>query len=224
MAVVKYGPIISEARGSVGGVVFSRGRAGTFARSRVKPVYNPTNRRTLWTSGMPVCYTMWLSELTDEDREDWNTLAAASEFTNALGDVHHLSGWALFLRLNSILRFISPLMMIPGAPPNAFAAHVPFTLANDGAGNLTVDFDGALVAGDHVYFWASPALPHTKFFYRGPYVNSIALADVQVDPEPFALPGFDYADGDRVFIRVRRTCPDKGLSAPFYQMYDVVIP
>jgi hypothetical protein len=224
MAVIKYGPIVSEARGSIGGVVFTRGRAGTAVRSRVKPVYDPTNARRAWSTGMAAIYSLWLNDLTDELRVSWNTLAAETDFTNALGDTHHLSGWGLFLRVNSLLHFASPLNTIVDPPANAIAGHVPFVLGNDGAGNLTVDYDGELVVGDSVYFWVTSAKRHTVFFNRGPYAKSIALSQPEITSEPFAIPGFTFSDGDRVFFRDRRIDPDGGLSAAFFQSFDVVIP
>lgn len=65
MAIVRLGPAIVDARGSIGGVTFSRTRAGIITRSRVKPIYRQTARQNLITDHLTTLTASWRATAMD---------------------------------------------------------------------------------------------------------------------------------------------------------------
>jgi len=46
MAIIKFSAIVSDARGKIGGNVFSRNKGGSYIRSYVKPINPSTPKQT----------------------------------------------------------------------------------------------------------------------------------------------------------------------------------
>ena len=138
MAVIIHGTGISDARGKVGGVVFSRSPAGAILRTRIKPC-NPATTVQNTRRGMVAYLTRaWSSVLTVVMRQAWNDYAAGTPMTNKLGQPILVSGLSMFLRTNCLLK-------LAGAPlrttaPNLVgqAAAPTFTCAPTVAGQLLV--------------------------------------------------------------------------------------
>jgi hypothetical protein len=102
MAVIKLGGGVSDIRGSIGGTTFSRGPAGAYARQRVKPINPATVHQQDRRALVSLLSTYWSATLTPEYRANWNTFAAATNMTNKVGDVVHITGLSHFLRLNAL--------------------------------------------------------------------------------------------------------------------------
>jgi hypothetical protein len=118
MANIKLGGGVTDIRGSIGGTTFSRGPAGAIARQRVK-VINP--RSALQVARRAVASSLaqhWSQDLDAGERADWNAYAAATDFTNKVGDTIQISGLACFVRLNS-LRMLMGLAVQETAPLSA---------------------------------------------------------------------------------------------------------
>ena len=104
MATVKLGALISDIRGSAGGIVFSKNTGGNYVRlwkqpSKTKTVLRVAQRAT-WT-GIP---QMWRN-LSSAIKADWITFAAlpAQELTNSMGEAYYASGYNWFVKCNSRL-------------------------------------------------------------------------------------------------------------------------
>lgn len=100
MAILSFGDVITGARGTVGGVTYSRNGAGAYAKawSRGPVVKNAlTQGQRLLVNSMGA---NWRA-LTDAQREAWRVLADGpiEVFYNAFGQEIRLSGWQLFCAL-----------------------------------------------------------------------------------------------------------------------------
>ena len=104
MAVIIHGTGISDARGKVGGVVFSRSPAGAILRTRVKPCNPATTIQNVRRGFVAYLTRAWSSVLTAIQRSAWNDYAAGTPMTNKLGQSILLSGLSMFLRTNSLLK------------------------------------------------------------------------------------------------------------------------
>lgn len=100
MAMIRPGPLVSSIRGSIGGVTFTRGRAGAVARINRKPKDPWSPAQSYSRATYTILRGRWTSHLTQTQRDGWDTLAAIHHFHNALGDDSHLPGLALFLFAN----------------------------------------------------------------------------------------------------------------------------
>lgn len=96
---VLLGQIAADARGTLGGVVFSRNRYGSYVRSHVSPVQPRTSRQLAQRESFTFASKSWRL-LTAAQREAWRTFAATQTFENIFGLSKRLSGQALYMKLN----------------------------------------------------------------------------------------------------------------------------
>lgn len=100
MAKIKFGMMMTDARGKLGGQVFSKNRGGSYIRTKVTPS-NPRSSfqqaiRTLLSS-----FSQAWSALTDNQRSAWNGAVENWSKTDIFGDIKNPSGKNLFVRLNT---------------------------------------------------------------------------------------------------------------------------
>ena len=220
MAIIKFGPIVTGARGSVGGTTFSRSRGGAFIRQRVKPVFSLTSARLSWAIAMSTVWDRWLNQATAAQRADWNTLGDNTNFTNALGDTYHPSGWNLYLRTNSLAVYWIH-SYVNAAPGSATTAHfVPTFEWDDVAKQITVAAWPGGGQFSRYFCHFSPALRPTVYSYRAHFVYQAYLSTFAAWPDVAVTPANMYATGDRVFIRDRIRDTTGEVSAPYYTILD----
>lgn len=107
MASIRLAPIISEVRGSIGGVTFTRGPTGAVARARIKPCEATTNALSQQRALHSVKIEFWRTGLTNAQRIVWNDKAATLSWVDRLGETYTPSGFLLWMRQNQ---------PTPGAP------------------------------------------------------------------------------------------------------------
>jgi len=100
MALIKFGGGVLDARGSIGGNVFSRNRYGNYMRARTAPVNPQTQRQSTIRAIMAEVSSRWFNVLTEENRGSWNAFASNHPMTNKLGESINLSGFNHFVRSN----------------------------------------------------------------------------------------------------------------------------
>ena len=98
MAIIKYGHLISEGRGSLNGTVFSRNSAGAYMRAKVSPAQPRTARQQQVRQQLSAASAAWRS-LTEDQRKAWIAAAAEANRINVFGDNMPLTGHQLFVRL-----------------------------------------------------------------------------------------------------------------------------
>lgn len=147
MAKIRFIAPVDEARGTIGGVVFSANKSGTYAKARRQPS-QPFS--TVQNFGRAIV-SQWPNEwraLDQSQRDDWDTWAAdpAQEKTNILGQTYYLSGFQWFVALNTRLYwFLLPFQEDPpsSAAPSAPTVFTP-TLYKTGSGdNSEIAFSDA---------------------------------------------------------------------------------
>jgi hypothetical protein len=116
MARIKFGPMISEIRGAIGGVVFSRNASGAYARKNTAPVNPQTERQMTQRAILATLSEAWRS-LTQSMQEAWTTAAAEFTTTNVFGDSRTYTGLQLFMSLNLNRRLFNPVASLLTAPP-----------------------------------------------------------------------------------------------------------
>jgi len=99
MARIKFGSIVVEGAGSLGGHTFQNSRGG--AQWRTKPINKkkPSLAQSLIRSYNPQLQQGW-RDLTDDQRSTWNTYAVSHGKFNKNGDKQPLSGHSLWMQLN----------------------------------------------------------------------------------------------------------------------------
>jgi hypothetical protein len=103
MALFTLGATITDARGSVGGTVFSRNKGGAYGRARVAPINRNTPAQTAVRNNFGLNTKLWSSSLTADQRAAWTAFAAANPMINRLGASIVISGIAMFMKLTQVL-------------------------------------------------------------------------------------------------------------------------
>ena len=99
MARVKFGAMMVDARGKLGGHVFTKARSGATIRTKVTPVNGQTVAQGIVRNNLSTISQKWRT-LSEEQRIAWNNLAASTGRTNVFGDTYYPSGKNLFTSVN----------------------------------------------------------------------------------------------------------------------------
>jgi len=219
MAICKYGPLVSEVRGSIGGTTFTANHFGSVVRQRRHPVHAPTARRDTYKALLAMATARWTDSLTQNQRDAWDALGAATDFTNSLNQVYHPTGINLYCRTNILLRHPTVLTAwCDTAPGNAIGAHYPLTYTSASSGEIEAEMEDEPAVRHDVLMWHGlPQRPSVKY-YTGPWVSFEAwdsevlhLAATEIFHAPAHLRDFRYFTRDRAIY-------DTGeLSAPYIQ-------
>jgi hypothetical protein len=151
MANIKYGHLISEARGKLNGSVFSRNTYGAYMRQKVSPIQPRTARQQQVRQSLAAIASSW-RDLTQTQRDGWNALAQQVTRINVFGDNVPLSGFNLYGRLNrnvveagGTLISDAPDIVIPDAPTLGAMTF------DSGAGTFSIAFAPAPVPANTAY-------------------------------------------------------------------------
>jgi hypothetical protein len=102
MAKIKFGMMMTDARGKLGGQVFSKNRGGAYIRTKVTPS-NPRSIDQQANRALLGSLSQQWSGLTEADRASWNGAVSNWAKTNIFGDSHNPTGKNLFVQLNKNL-------------------------------------------------------------------------------------------------------------------------
>ena len=163
MAKVKFGAVVSDTRGSIGGVTFSKARSGAVVRRSHKPTLKQTSMTQPVRSSLANLAKRWFATLTQAQRNAWIALAAANPVVDVFGNTHVLTGQQFYVRVNQ-LRNQVPLAYIDDAPADqSVTALLTFSVVATAPATLTLTFTGTPLDGSHrLYIYASPSLSPGK--------------------------------------------------------------
>jgi len=144
MAKVLFGALATDARGKIGGIVYSKNRNGAYVRTKVSPTQALTDRRSTIHERLAGLAQYWSGILTPDQVAAWNAFSMNNPVTDIFGRAQHLSGIQTFVRCNGVILncggtqiddpppdlSISPLItavptLTAGAPDIASLAYTP---------------------------------------------------------------------------------------------------
>ena len=138
---------MTDARGKLGGQVFSKTRSGSVIRTKVTPVNPQTSAQSVARALFGRISQRW-RVLTDVQRNAWASAAEEAAKTNVFGDQYFSSGKNFFQELNgnilnatggSVAIFDTPPLQTP--PPIRTLIAATFSLTNQ---VIALDLSGAL--------------------------------------------------------------------------------
>jgi len=187
MALIKFGGGISEMRGKIAGTVFSRNKAGAYARNRVTPVNPQSARQNAVRALMQTLAVAWSTTLSAANRAGWEAYAIAVPMLNRLGETMYLSGFNHFIRSNMVIMQAGQSMVVAGPATLSLPlvdSTTVMTLAVGLTGSLayddTMDWCDEDAAG-MVLFAGSPQLDSRNFF-DGPWRYATVIDGDSVTP------------------------------------------
>lgn len=181
---LKFGAIVVDGSGKIGGHVVSKNRGGKYLRTKVTPT-NPStvaqqNARALLSS----LSTAW-ADLTEAQRLSFNNAVASFSTTDIFGDIKNPSGFNLYVKLNANLSNAG-LAGIITAPEKI---EVPYTVINVATASIastamTIEFGSAAYDGEIVLVSATPSLSlgksNVNSEFRGIGAFLVAAGEVDV--------------------------------------------
>jgi len=118
MAVIKFGSIITDGRGSLGGSTIQSDRSGHIWRNKPLPLKSRSQAQSLIRSYNKTMQAGWRA-LSEPDKRIWNDYPKINHIFNRSGEKHPLSGHSLWMKyqyqyLSRGLLFIdNPALMGP---------------------------------------------------------------------------------------------------------------
>lgn len=166
---MKFGAIVTDGRGKIGGHVASKNRAGAYLRTKVTPVNAQTPYQMEIRNRFTILAQAWRG-LTQAARDAWNGAVADYAKTDIFGDLHNPTGSALYQRLNNNLSIIGVAAIGVPPLPSAVGAVTAVSVAiAAGAGTMSLVMGAAVPAGTSVKVLATPPLSAGKDFVKSEY-------------------------------------------------------
>lgn len=149
MAKIKFGMMMTDARGKLGGQVFSKNRGGAYIRTKVTPSNPQTQAQAQVRSNLATLSSGWNS-LTAQQIAQWNGAVNDWTSTDVFGDIKKPTGKNLYVKLNvNLLNSGQPTFANPPAKldlPALVDIDVDVTTATD-----TLEIDGLPVFAEGKY-------------------------------------------------------------------------
>ena len=170
MAIIKFGMMMTDARGKLGGQVFTKTRSGATVRTKVTPTNPQTAAQQTARAILGNLSTAWRA-LTEEQRQGWNAAVDGFLKTNIFGDTYSPSGKNLFVGLNANLAQTgSPRNDVSPTPIEVPAAIILSVGVEIGTAEIVIDFQDAAPGGNfYMIFQASKPMSAGRFNFSGSY-------------------------------------------------------
>lgn len=161
MARIKFGMMMTDARGKLGGHVFTKARSGATVRTKVSPTNPRTSAQSSARGSLASLSQAW-SALSEVQRVAWNSAAQEVGKTNIFGDAYFPSGKNYFTAVNKNLLLCGSAM--ESFPPARETMPVIDSITvdlnvTDGEFNVVASTDGVR---DVVYFVVQASKPTSK--------------------------------------------------------------
>ena len=165
MAKIKFGAIVVDGRGKLGGHVLAKNRSGNYMRTKVTPV-NPQSTFQQAQRAMLGTLSSGWSGLTQAQRDAYDGAVANFQKTDIFGDLKSPTGKNLYTGLNrNRLNSDLAILTSPPAPssiPNVVIASAIFAI---GAGTFVISTTG-VTTGSTIQLWATPPLSAGTSFVK----------------------------------------------------------
>lgn len=175
MAKIKFGAMMTDASGKLGGQVFAKNRGGAYIRTKTTPL-NPQTTAQMSIRGIFASISSSWSQLTEANRQTWNNFVSDYARTDVFGDLRNPSGKNLFQRLNQNLSISEQALIDVCTNPSA----VPFAdliSANGSVGNAEISlYTAGNTTGSKIVVWATPSLSQGTKFVKNK-LRQIAVVD-----------------------------------------------
>lgn len=211
MAIIIPGSMAQEARGKVGGIVFSRNKGGQYVKGFAAPTNPNTSLQSAVRSTFASLTNTWWDVLTEPERTSWEDLAAANPIQNRLGQSITLSGLNMYIRFNQ-LRLLADLPREDNAPISFLesGADPAFEISamDQATGNIAFNFNDALpwasVTGEGMIVFQGKGVSPGRSRFHGPWrILGVIDGDGTVpatSPGLFTVPVWTLVGGQKAWL------------------------
>lgn len=206
MAKIKFGAMMVDASGKLGGQVFSKNRGGAYIRTKATPL-NPQTTAQMTIRGIFASISSSWSRLSEAGRQSFNNLVSSYARTDIFGDLRNPSGKNLFQRLNQNLVISGqPQITTCVQPTEVPFANIVSVSISAGTRVMNVFSDGD-TTGSKVVVWATPPLSAGTSFVKNK-LRQIAVLDggqaiVENVYNDYISKFGSFEDSDNIYFGVR---------------------
>jgi hypothetical protein len=212
----KFGAIVVEGRGKLGGHVMSRNRAGSYLRTKVTPV-NPSTTYQVNVRGRLAGIASAWKGLTATQRQAWNDAVPNFQKTDIFGDLRKPAGINLYQRINNALLTIGEAVVTTPPTPAAVPAFSSFTLTADVSDSkVTATFAAAIAVTEKVKLWGTAPQSAGKSFVKSEYrllgiLNNADVSPLEIQSYFTTKFGGFGAAGQKIFVKMSQVSIANGL-------------
>lgn len=102
MAQIKFGLVVTDARGKAGGVVFSKGRSGAILRVKTSIVNKVSPFQAALRNQTNILMKRFSFVLSDAQRQQWAAFASDVKSADVFGDVRSITPINLYVKCNTV--------------------------------------------------------------------------------------------------------------------------
>lgn len=221
MAKIKFGMMMTDARGKLGGQVFSKNRSGAYVRTKVTPVNPRTADQQSNRSLLGSLSANW-SGLSDAQRSAWNGAVDSFQKTNVFGDLTKPTGKNLFTSLNKVLLQAFPssaMLLLPRAKVDFPVFLLSSATYNPVTGAFRIQLGGDVAVGATYHVRATGATSVGTTYVTnllrglGRAFTSTTGNVLTITPEYLAKFGLVSA-GNSISVEVRQVANNGQLGVP----------
>jgi len=205
---MKFGAIVVDGRGKIGGHVASKNRSGSYLRTKTTPVNPQSSAQMTARSSLATNSKGWAG-LTDAQRNDWNSATELYSKTNIFGDKVLPTGKNLYTAINCNLALASVAAISSPLAPISVPAPSSLTLTSDNSDqSLSLVYAATPVPANTVYMVeATEGVSAGTAFVKSKYRKIEVLAAAATSPADLAASyiakfGSVPAAGKKIFVRV----------------------
>lgn len=204
---IKFGALVTDGRGKIGGHVASKNRGGAYLRTKVTPV-NPQTVYQADVRNRLTTYAQAWRALTSAQRSAWNGAVASFQKTDIFGDLKNPSGLNLYVRLNSNIEEVggTPLTLPP--LPSEVTGPLTITLTASVTGPaMSLAWTGGAVPTDMAWIVrATPQVSPGKSFVKNLYRNIAQISEASTTPynllAEYNTRFGTLVEGQKIFVEV----------------------
>lgn len=204
--LIKWGALVVDGRGKIGGQVASKNRTGAYMRNKVTPVNPRTNFQQEARQQLGNLSSQWRA-LTESQRDAWRNAVSQYEKTNIFGDKVQPTGKNLFVGLNRNLSNIGePIIDTPASPQDFPVINITDIVIAPAGQEVTLN-PAELPSGFEALFYATPPQSVGKNFVESEF-RMIGTTLVELGTGVYDLTAL-YTErfgapvaGQKVFVRV----------------------
>jgi len=203
---IKFGAIVTDGRGKLGGHVLAKNRSGNYMRTKVTPVNPQSTYQQAQRAALGTLSSGW-SGLTASQRSAWDAAVDDFQKTDIFGDLKSPTGKNLYTGLNrNLLNAAQTVLVSPPSPASIPA--ITISTANYSLSGTSFDIvTTGTTTGAFVQAWATPPVSAGTSFIKNRlrFVDSFAgAAPVTMDIYADYVARFGAPPvGSKVFVAVR---------------------
>lgn len=200
MAIIAFGPLVTEVWGSIGGITFSKASGIHVVKRRASPRKRINFDRSQNQSALSTAIWRWKTTLTQGNINDWNDAAANFSQTRH-GNPYTISGLNLYVAVYTLCQLAG--QTCPDAP-TVFAGRIglmPYTPSwNAVTHKVKLTCNYTLFPEDFLLIWNTNADRARSTYRKIPYRNFQVITDI-INPE-IDLDGEYRAQDGTIFYKM----------------------